>query len=249
MMKWTILALLGAIGVTCALPANAAGPLPATKLMALVRAEHCDRTRLEGTLAGLGRALARDRRTSRVAIDRPADPIRNLDLMGNTSPFAAALEISASQPALARIGERVRRRIAALCPVDVYLVHERRLMTTPRTWPLGTPSPDTKVLNTLIRNEGLSFERFDAEWSGPHAALALGWRRLRGGEGHYVQNPVVGSIGNASQAYDGIGEGEGSAGGAGSDAIRKIRLETAAHARTFHRPGPMFVVRETVLKD
>lgn len=248
-MKRSIMSLAAAMGAACATPVGAAGPAPADKLIALVRAEGCDPFALGRALPALADKLAHDRRTNRVVIDWPAEPVRNLDLMGRPSPFVAALEVSAGKRVLARFGKQVTRQLGGVCPTDIYLVHERRLMTTPRSWPLGTPSPDSKVFNTLIRNDGLSHESFEAQWSGPHAELALGWRRLRGGEGHYVQNPVVGSVGAVSQAYDGIGEGEGDGGAAASDQIREARLNTAAHARTFHHAGPMFVVRETVLKD
>ena len=248
-IKWTVLGLFALLGAASAGSALAAGLPEADKLIVLVRAEDCDRPALERALPRIADKLARDHRTSRVAIDWPADAARNLDLMGNPSPFAAALEVSAKQSALARIGSRVRRRLADACPADVYLVHERRLMTTPRTWPLGTPSPDTKVLVTLFRKDGLTREEFDSEWSGPHAGLALGWRRPRGGNGHYVQNLVVGTAGSVATRYDGIGEAEGNESGPASEEIRLRRIDTAAHARIFHTTGPMYVVRETIVKD
>jgi hypothetical protein len=233
------------------LPATAALVPAADKLVVLVRAAGCDMAQLAPRLDAAGKAMAADRRTQRVGIDRPADPVRNLDLMGKPSPFAAALEVSAPASALPALARRLERSLGSACPAGIYLVHERRLMATPRTWPLNQPSPATKTLVTLNRKQGLSFEQFDREWAGPHAELALAWRAARGGSGHYVQNLVVGTIGSATPPLDGIGESEGPGTTPPSQQEREARVRTAAHAQTFQdlASSTMFVAREVILKD
>jgi hypothetical protein len=193
--------------------------------------------------------MADDRRTTRVSIDRPADTERNLDLMGKPSPFVAAVEVSATASALPALAHRLEHRIGSECAADIYLVHERRLLTTRRTWPPGEPSPASKTLITLVRKPGLSFDAFDHEWAGPHAQLSLAWRAARGGDGHYVQNLVVGHIGGNTPPLDGIGEAEGP--GTPTPQEREARIKTAAHAKTFQDMGhsAMFVAREVILKD
>jgi hypothetical protein len=240
--------LLGA-ALSLAGSADAAARPSANKLIALVGASGCEVTRLDARLDTAGHAMARDRRITRVSIDHPADPDRNLDLMGRPSPFAAAVEVSAPSSVLRKLGHRLRSALGRDCPVAVYLVYERRLMTTPRSWPLGHPSPTTKTLVTLERKSGVSFDTFDEEWAGPHAELALGWRAARRGDGHYVQNLVVGRIGDAP-AIDGIGESEGPGAAPGPEE-REARARTAAHAATFQNlaSSQMFVARETVIKD
>src|SRR5699024_2772688 len=90
MSRAAILALAAA-GI--AFPASA-DPFPAAdKVMVLVSAAGCDAALLSPRLDAVGRAMAADRRTIRVSIDRPADPTRNLDLLGKSSPFAAAIEV------------------------------------------------------------------------------------------------------------------------------------------------------------
>jgi hypothetical protein len=149
------------------------------------------------------------------------------------------------------LGRGVERSLGKVCATGIYLVHERRLMTMPRTWPLGQPSPTSKTLVTLNRKPGLSFEAFDREWAGPHAELALGWRTARGGNGHYVQNLVVGTIGRDTPPLDGIGESEGPGTSPPSQQEREARVRTAAHAQTFQdvASSTMFVAREVILKD
>jgi hypothetical protein len=244
-------AMLGSLAVALAQAASAA-PLPsADKMIVLMRASGCDLAQLAPRLDAAGKAMAVDRRTLRVSIDRPADAARNLDLMGKPSPFAAALEVSAPASALPALARRVGRSIGTACPIGIYLVHERRLLTTPRTWPLGQPSPASKTFVTLNRKSGITFEQFDHEWAGPHAELALGWRKARGGNGHYVQNLVVGTIGPATPPLDGIGESEGPGTSPPSQQEREARVKTAAHAQTFQdlSNSTMFVARETILKD
>lgn len=230
--------------------ANAASLPEANKLIALVQASGCDMARLRPRLEAAGRAMREDRRTRRVSIDWPADAVRNLDLLGRLSPFAAAIEVSAGRSVLAGLAHRIRLALGSGCRVGFYRVHERRLMTTSRSWPLGDPSPASKTLVTLNRKAGLSLEDFDREWAGPHARLALAWRAARGGDGHYVQNLIVGTIGRDTPPLDGIGESEGP-GGAPSAQEREARVQTAAHAATFQdvAGSTMFVARETILKD
>lgn len=241
---------IGALLLASFASADAAALPEANKLIALVPSSGCDMAQFRPRIEAAGQALSRDRRTSRVSIDWPAEPMRNLDLMGRPSPFAAAVEVSGAQGALTGIGRRLQSALVASCPVAIYRVHERRLMTTPRTWPLGEPSPASKTLVTLNRKPGLSFDVFDHEWSVTHAALALGWRKARGGDGHYVQNLVVGTVGNATPPLDGIGEAEGPGGGS-SPQEREARIQTAAHAATFQdqKNSAMFVAREVILKD
>jgi hypothetical protein len=234
-----------------ALAANAASLASADKIIVLVRSSGCDMTRLAPRLESAGKALADDRHSRRVSIDWPADRASNLDLTGKPSPFVAALEISAPGSALQALARRVQRDLAATCHVDIYRVHERRLMTTVRSWPLGQPSPMAKTLVTLNRRPGLSLADFDRAWAGPHAALALAWRRARGGDGHYVQNLVVGTIGPDTVPLDGIGESEGPGTSPPGAAEREARMRTAAHAQTFQDlpKSTMFVAREEILKD
>lgn len=230
-------------------PAAAVALPSANKAIALVGASNCDKAWLAGKLDATARAMARDHRTTHVSIDHPADPERNLDLMGRPSPFVAAVEVGAQPSALEALARRLQTTLGNGCPVTIYLVHERRLMTTRRTWSLGEPSPASKTLVTLVRKAGVSFADFDREWTGPHADLALGWRTARGGDGHYVQNLVLRRLGDGPD-IDGIGESEGP-GGAPSPEEREARARTAAHAATFQDLGrsSMFVARETILKD
>lgn len=240
---WSALALAGPNSA-----AQAAAPAPADKLITLVQSSGCDWANLAPHLDAAGKIMAADKRTTRVSIDRPADAERNLDLMGKPSPFIAAIEVSAPASALPALAQRIGRSLGTACSAAIYLVYERRLMTTPRTWPLGEPSPVSKTLVTLIRKPGLSFEAFDQEWAGPHARLSLEWRAARGGDGHYVQNLVVGRLGQAAP-LDGIGEAEGP--GTPTPQEREARMKTAAHARTFQDMdhASMFIAREVILKD
>lgn len=241
---WSVLVLIGSSGV-----AQAAAPPPVDKLIALVKSTGCDWASLAPRLDAAGKAVVADRRATRVSIDRPADAERNLDLMGKPSPFLAAVEVSAPPSILPTLARRIGRSLGSTCGAAFYLVHERRLMTTPRTWPLGEPSPASKTLVTLIRKSGLSFETFDQEWAGPHARLSLEWRAARGGDGHYVQNLVVGRLGRDAPPLDGIGEAEGP--GTPTQQEREARMKTAAHARTFQdmEHSSMFIAREVILKD
>jgi len=243
-------ALLGA-AILAMVPQAAAGLPTAGKLIALVSSQGCEWATLSPRLDNVAQVLRDDRRTTRVSIDRPADPERNLDLAGRPSPFIAAIEASAPSFALRGLGRELRRGLGAECSVAVYLVHERRLLTTPRTWPLGEPAPTSKALVVSRRKPGLSVTAFDREWAGPHAELALAWRRARGGDGHYVQNLVVGSLGGDAPPADGIGESEGPGAGPPDPQERQARMRTAAHSRAFQAEGSsrMFIARETVLKD
>jgi hypothetical protein len=227
-----------------------ASPLPpADKLIVLVQSSGCNWAKLAPRLDAVGREMADNRRTIRVSIDRPADAERNLDLMGKPSPFVAAVEVSARASALSALARHVQRGLGSECGADLYLVHERRLLTTPRTWTLGEPSPASKTLVTLIRKPGLSFTDFDHAWAGPHAQLSLAWRAARGGNGHYVQNLIVGHVGRTTPPLDGIGEAEGP--GRPTSQEREARIKTAAHAKTFQdmEHTSMFVAREVILKD
>jgi len=246
-----IAAALCAVGLAGATAASAhVSPRP-EKLIVLVRAEGCEFARLKATLASAGRAMVRDSRTTRVVVDWPVDPVHNPDMMGNPSPIIAALEISATQAIMGELAGKVRRKLARACPSDIYLVHERRLLTTPRSWKLGKASPETKVLVTMARIPGISLAEFVGEWGGGHAELALAWRRARGGAGHYVQNIVVEAVGEGTPELDGIGEIEGPGTRTVSDDERKARMQTAAHARSFQDMdnSAMFVAREVILKD
>lgn len=243
-------ALLGAAALAMASQGASARMPTADKLIGLVPGS-CDWATLSPRLDRLGTLLSDDRRTTRVSIDRPADAERNLDLMGRPSPFLAAIEVSARSSALRGLSGTIGHGLGAECPVNLYLVHERRLLTTPRTWALGSPAPTSKTLVTLRRKQGLSFEGFDREWASPHAELALSWRKARGGDSHYVQNLVVGTLGRGTPPLDGIGESEGPAVTQPSEIERKARIETAKHAQTFQdsSSSQMFVTRETLLKD
>jgi hypothetical protein len=231
------------------MPTSHAAEQPtANKLIALVPAASCDTVQLRQKMAAATDEVVKDARVSRAVVDWPADPNKNLDLMGRPSPIAAALELSAREPALSSLAERVQRELP--CHVSVYLVHERPFVVSPRTWPLGEPSPQVKVLSMLVRKQGLSRQEFDATWGGPHAELALSWRKDGGATGgHYVQNLVINRIGDDAPALDGIGEGEGPR--AVSEREREARMKTAQHAQTFEDTSKMtmFVARETVFKD
>lgn len=245
-------ALVAAIAaVAGAAPLQAEGELPPDKFILLVRSEGCAFGMLAVPLAEAGRAMARDARTSRVIVDWPADAQRNLDLLGKPSAILAALEVSAARDDLAALERKARRKLGGVCAVDGYAVHERRLMTRPRRSELGRPSPEPKVLATMVRKSGISREEFVEEWAGTHAGLSLAWRKARGGDGHYVQNIVVSTLGAGSPVLDGIGEIEGPGSGAPGDAERRARMETASHAATFQdmANSGMFTAREVILKD
>jgi hypothetical protein len=231
------------------LHANAAGAPAADKVIALVQSSGCDLTQLRPEMAQVTKALVADRRTSRVVVDWPVDPERNLDVLGRPSPVIAALEVTAPPPDLAALADRVGHGFGGACKVAVYLVHGRTFVSTPRTWALGEATPGTKLFNMLVRKDGLSLGDFDAAWSGPHAKLALSWREaghVTGG--HYVQNLVVGRLGDAP-ALDGIGEGEGPH--PASEQERAARMEAAQQTSAFvdMAKSTMFHAKEFVLKD
>lgn len=250
-MRRRIAAALCAASLVWSPAACAEEPPTANKLIVLVPAQGCDFATLEPRLAKAGKAMVRNRRTTRVIVDWPADPSRNLDLMGIASPFIAALEVSAELAVLGRLAAKLRRKLEKACPVDLYLVEERRLMTTPRSWKLGEASSRIKVLTTVNRKQGLLRAEFLREWVGTHAELSLGWRRARGGDGHYVQNIVTQSLGGGTPELDGIGEIEGQATGSVSDEERQARIQSAAHAPSFldMEQNSMFRAREVILKD
>jgi hypothetical protein len=223
---------------------------PANKVMALVQAKGCDAAALQPKLEATDKSLVANSQTTRVVVDRPFDEAHNLDMMGRPSPIIAAVEVGAAGAALPALAEFVQRSVSAVCPVDVYLVAERRLMDTKRTWPLGSPSPASKTLNTQVRKPGTSLAQFDATWAGPHAELALGWRKAAGQtEGHYVQNLVLEKLGANPPTIDGIGEGDSA--NATNDRARELRMQTAQHAQTFSdmSKSDAFVAREYILKD
>lgn len=220
------------------------------KAIALVHAEGCQLARLTPALDRLAHRMAEDRRTSRVVLDWPADPERNLDLLGRPSPFLAGLEVNAAIGAVEALARQMAHHIGRTCPVDVYLVREKRLLTLTRSWKTGEPSPGIKLLTTLVRKPGTSHDSFVSEWTGPHAALALSWREGRADkDGRYVQNRVVGSIGPGVPSIDGIGEGEGP--GQPSPGEREARMKAAAHSAGFMDVAAtrMFLSRETIVKD
>jgi hypothetical protein len=221
------------------------------KFIVLVRSEGCDFGKLAVPLAKTGRAMARDARTSRVVIDWPAEPSRNLDLVGRPSPIIAGLEVSADPARLKAVSRKVMRKLGSVCLGDGYLVDERRLSTTPRSWQLGEASPQTKVLVAMLRRADIAREDFVREWTQVHPGLSLGWRRSRGTAGHYVQNVVVDVLDGSSRHLDGIGEIEGKAEAPVSDAERKARAESAEHAQSFQEieRSAMFTAREVILKD
>jgi hypothetical protein len=218
--------------------------------MAFVQGSGCDSARLRPKVEATARALVANRRTTRVVVDWPFDEARNVDIMGRPSPIVAALEVNAPQSELPNLAKSIQRGLGGTCAADLYLVHERRLWDTRRTWQLGSPSPASKTFNTQVRKAGLSHAEFDATWAGPHAELALGWRRASGQtEGHYVQNVVITQLGQNQPAIDGIGEGDSS--NATTDRARELRMQTAAHAQTFAdmSKSSAFVAREVILKD
>lgn len=243
--------ILGVTGLALFASPVAAWDLPtANKLMVLVSAEGCDRVQLGRALDRAARTLVSSRHTSRVVLDLPADPERNLDLTGKPSPILAVLEANASAGALADLARRVTHAIPSTCRSAAYFAHERRYLANSRRWQLGRPSPGTKTITTLVRKEGVTIATFDTEWGGPHAQITMAARRAAGeGGSHYVQNLAVGRLDKKSPALDGIGEG-GSDGTGGAVDIAD-RMKTAAHAATFTAMArsTMFLARETVLKD
>jgi hypothetical protein len=101
--------LLGLSGVFCAATWAAASAAEAKSAtwnangaIAFVRAGTCDAARLEAKLAAAGEALVRDRATSFVAVDVAAFPENNIDMLGNPSPYVAAVEWSAPAQAIPR---------------------------------------------------------------------------------------------------------------------------------------------------
>jgi hypothetical protein len=231
------------------LRAHAADPPAADKVIALVQSAGCDMVQLRPRMEAATKALVADRRTTRVVVDWPADAARNLDVLGRPSPVTAALEVTAAPADLTAVAEGVERSLGGTCKVAAYLVHGRIFVSSPRTWPLGEPTPGTKLFNMLVRKEGLSLADFDQAWGGPHAKLALSWREaghVTGG--HYVQNIVVGQVGDAPR-LDGIGEGEGPH--PAGDAERAARMKAAQQTAAFVDMGKstMFHAREIILKD
>lgn len=230
--------------------ANAAELGMPDKVIALIPAAGCDLAVLTPKLTATARAFARDRHVTGVTIDWPANPASNLDLRGQPSAFVAALEVKISPARTRELAERVAWAMRGICSAAVYSVHERRLMATPRTWALGESSPRTKTLVTLRRLPRLTQSQFAKAWTVDHAELAMGWRRERGGDGHYVQNLVIDRVDPDSPELDGIGEGEGP-GDAPGPQERAARMKTAADAATFQDlpTSQMFVARETIIKD
>lgn len=245
----TVAAFAAALGASMSV-ADAETVAEPNKVIAFVDASGCNIERLRPVLGDAASRAVQNPGSIRVVINWPADPERNLDLMGRPSPFVAALEVSADTRSLGRIARRIERQIRRTCPIDTYLVREQRFLTQTRIWQLGEPSPDIKVLTTLVRKEGLSRDEFQSEWSGPHSEMALSWRRDQSDQnGRYVQNLVMGRIGKDTPAIDGIGEGGGP--GAVSDAQRAARMKTAEHTRMFMDVAAtrMFLAQEVILKD
>lgn len=255
-MSWSA-ALSVLAAATLSAPAGSAGSvLPeANKALVLIPAATCPIERLRPRLDAVGRKLVHDRRIARLVFNYPADPERNLDMLGRPSSTVAIVEVSAIRHSpILPIASKVARDVSAICPTAAYLAHERRYLSNIRTWPLDTVSPGLKQFTLLTRRADISIEKFDREWGGPHADLSLGWRRASGEKGaHYVQNLIVGTIGSTVPALDGIGEGGGAT--AGTPEERKApsadRLKTAQHAQTFIQMdrSTMFTAKEFIFKD
>jgi hypothetical protein len=250
MISLKSMAFLAASAITFTLSARAS-ELPApNKLIALVQSEGCDTAQLRPRMETAGRQLADDAKSTRVIIDWPLRPEHNVDQLGRASPIVAVLEVAADQSALTGFANVVRRTLGSACRSDIYLVYERRLLTSPRTWKLGEPSPQPKTFSTLVRKEGLSREEFNQTWGGPHAEIALSWRTANHESGgHYIQNLVLSHIGDYAPPLDGIGEGGGP--GTASPEELKARMKAAVHSQTFVDMSQMkiFIAQETVLKD
>jgi hypothetical protein len=240
---------LAASLIIASAPALAAALPEANKLFVLVPGANCDPARLDPKLNAVAKAMVSNKATTRVVVDRPADRTQNLDMMGKPSPLIAALEVLAPPAALHHLAEHIESALAPVCAANVYLVFERPLLVPTRAWPLGQRSPDPKVISTQIRKDGLSLEQFDATWSGPHAQLALAWRREAGiTNGHYVQNLVLAHVPDDAPEIDGIGEGE--RGATVNPPAQQIRMQTAAHAQTFSdvARSQMMIAQEVILK-
>lgn len=251
-----MLVALNVLALAANLPAVAQSLPAADKMIALVRADGCELDKLKPRVNAAGAKLVHNKATTRVEVDWPANPDKNVDLLGRPSPYIAALEATAPSSALRGITKDLERALGKECRVDIYSVHERRLAAPSRTWPLGQPSPGVKSLMTLVRKDGLSLEQFNAEWEGPHAAMAMSNRP----EGdRYIQNLVLARSNDDTPALDGIGEAGGPGGATPNSELTKeaqtaaaaARLKSMEHAKTFLNMGKlqMFSAQETILKD
>ncbi|MDG2004372.1 MAG: hypothetical protein P8J20_13680 [Novosphingobium sp.] len=219
----------------------------ANKLFGIVPAQSCPFGEAEAAVRAAGQALAADERSIRVVIDLPLDAKDNVDMMGAASPIIAAIEVNAPADALGGFAQSLTSSMGA-CSIETHIVHERVLMRPERDWALGEPAPYGKAITVLQRKDGVSRARFNHEWTGPHAELALGWREDAGAsEGYYVQNLVADGADN--QAIDGIGEVDGPDAKVSGGFVARMR--TAAHAFWFQNMSAtrMFLALPHTIKD
>jgi hypothetical protein len=271
LIQWRTLAL-GALSVTASahyVAAQAYDSPPANKIIAFVRTDDCQLEAIKPRVNAAGEALVKDKTTTWVAVDLPANPGRNVSMLGKPSPYIAAVEADAATSALPRLTKQVRRALGTQCHVDVYSIHEGRVITPGRTWKLGEPSPVGKGFITFYRADGISLKTLDTIWGGPHAELILSNRDravqsgqpLQGESYLYIRNVVVGRADKSSPSIDGIAETGGSVdrpGSGPSAAPAQGGPPPAANrnqesARRFMRVDihriEMFSVEEVILKD
>lgn len=211
---------------------------PANKIIAFVRSDGCQLEAIKPQVNAAGEALVKDKATTAVVVDLPANPDRNVSMLGKPSPYIAAVEANAAPSALPGMIKKLRRALGTACRVDVYSIHEGRLITPKRTWQLGEPSPIGKGFITFLRADGISLQSLDSIWGGPHAQLILSNRDqaaqsgqpLQGESYLYIRNVVVARASLDSPAIDGIAETGGVAIGASAEALARP-AQVAARAQ------------------
>jgi hypothetical protein len=227
--------VLSATALAHCISAQAENLPPANKLLAFVRADGCRWEAIKPKVDAAGQALVKDKATTWVAVDPPANPERNVDMMGKPSPYIAAVEANAAASALPRLIKKVSGALGTQCRVDVYSIYESRLINPQRTWQLREPSPGGKGFITFLRAEGITQEGLNSIWGGPHAELILSNRdratqagQPPRGEGfRYVRNIVLARASKDSPAIDGIAETGGGAPLAPEETARRAQATEA----------------------
>jgi hypothetical protein len=236
------LALLMLTATACAhsISAEAENLLPANKIIAFVRAEGCQFEAIKPKVNAAGEAFVKDKATTWVAVDLPANPDRNVSMLGKPSPYLAAVEANAATSALPGLIKKVRAALGTQCQVDVYSIREGRLISPKRTWQLGEPSPVGKGFITFLRADGISLQTLDSIWGGPHAELILSNRDraaqtgqpLQGESYLYIRNVVVGRASEDSPVIDGIAETGGVGAGASAQEVARRAQTLQAASQT-----------------
>jgi hypothetical protein len=259
-MKRIRMLLIGAFawGGLMPTPVVAADIWPLNGAILFVRSDGCPLAEVAPRLRAAGQRIAADKRTRFVATTVASFPDDNVDMMGNTSPYIAGLEINAGAGDVGALAAKARELLAGKCQVDVFSVHERRIFTLPPR-PLGQPA--RKTYSLLVRKAGTTPEFFTSEWAGPHAELVMRGRAARGPTteafGPYIHNYVLARSPDALP-FDGIAEEPAAKLRPTPESIKAARAAASAppsemvrHATVFLNLSRirMFTVDETVLKQ